>query len=165
MTTPDPPPGGPNIGTQISNLLNGISGAPQVNNNNSLGLGNATNGNPSDQTVGGAIGGLITQGLGIKVNLINIVLNPIFYGAITALGVFIVLKGLRLIVNEVPGAPGVSGVIGDTLSAPFGVAKSIGMFAATDGLSGVNWGLSKGASLDKAVGARAGNRLLNAATP
>lgn len=166
MSSPNPPapPGGSGLGTQIANGLNSIAGAPSVNDSNSSGLGNATNGNPSSATVGGAVGSLLTGALGLKVNTINIILNTVFYAGVTTMGIWFLYSGLKMLVKEVPGAPGASKV----LTAPFKAVGALGLgagFAAQKSLPVVSKGLAHGAKLDKLVGGKVGNGLLSAAAP
>jgi hypothetical protein len=84
---------------------------------------------PTPQQIGGAIGKAITGGLGLKVNLINIVLNTLLYGMIAAGGVYLTYKGLRLLVNEVTGAPGAASYIGGIAKAPARLFGKIGAMA------------------------------------
>lgn len=93
------------------------------------------NGAPNSQStdvapaIAGAVGKAILGGLGLKVNLINIILNSLVYGMIAAGGVYLTYKGLRLLVNEVPGAPGAASYLGGIAKAPARLVGKIGALA------------------------------------
>lgn len=152
MTSPQPPNNGDGQYTPgtIPNpfSLNQVEGA----------------GVPTPQQVGGAIGSMITGAIGLKAGGINIFLNTLFYGMVTAIGLWFLYSGLKMIVTEVPGATGAR----DVLTKPF---KAVGLAGIGSGFA-LQRGLSHGAGLDKLVGGGiksgthgVGNKLLSAAAP
>lgn len=155
MTSPTPNPAPPGQGNgglfgglpnDIANVLNTLSGQPQSTGNDALNSGDNL---VAPGTVGGAIGSLVTGALGLKTNTFNIILNNLFYALIAGVGLYVFVKGLLLIVTEIPGAQGVGQVIGNPIRSVASGAKTVGMFAATDGLSSVVSGAKKVGSVTK----------------
>jgi hypothetical protein len=142
---------------------NPATGYPGAANYPGIGQSIANNLNPAGvaNAVGGAVGSLVTGALGIKANTFNIILNTLFYGTLSGVGVWLMYKGLTILASDVPGAAGVQDVLGAPLRGVKRVgsgAVGVGKFAATDGLSA---GVSV-AKFSGRVGRRAGQKVAGA---
>lgn len=89
------------------------------------------------QSAAGVAGGLLSGLFGIKQNTINVFLNTTFYAIVGAVGLWLTYRGLTLIVQEIPGAPGAGSIIGDVPGKLARGTANVGKFVTTDGLSSV----------------------------
>lgn len=115
MTSPAPPPSGQYTPGTIPNPLSPSQDAGAV-----------------AAAISGVVQGIVGTKLGQVSNLLNIALNTLLYGSITALGLYMTYKGLRLLATEIPGAEGVA----NTLTAPIRKVGSTVKSVATTAAAG-----------------------------